>query len=72
MYLPLHLSGSPVIIGGLKLVVFAFVLIRYLNKSTILCPVELRTQCVHFWIFYIELSGLFKLSYAETAAIFRF
>ena len=72
MNLTLHLAGSPVVIGGLKFVVFAFIFVRYLNKSTILCPVELRTQCVRFWIFYIELSGLFKLSYTETAAIFRF
>lgn len=36
-----HFAGRPIVGGGFKLVVFAFIFVGNLNESAILCPIEL-------------------------------
>ena len=72
MNLTLHLAGCPVVIGGLKFVVFAFVLVRNLNKSTILCPIELRLSNKFgqslFMVYRLK-NKAFKLNFSAKAFV---
>ena len=46
--------------------------IWYLNQHPILCPIQLRTQCVRNWVKSIKLATLLQLSYTKSTTILWF